>query len=129
MTERDLLISLKAKKEQLEAAKEAAKTAQKEYDEAEHKVLEHLENIGAESTASYEGLGYAKMSKPRVFASCLKENESKLKEKLREMGRDDIIKETVHSQSLSSLVGEMIEKGDAIPPMINYYLETKVRIY
>lgn len=129
MTERDLLVALKAKKAALEAATEQEKNAKREYLEAEKAVLEHLENIGAESTATYEGLGYAKMSKPRVFASCLKENESKLKETLREMGRQDIIKETVNPQSLSSMVGELIENGKEIPSIINYYLETKVRIY
>lgn len=129
MNERDLLVDFKKKREALEIATEAKTAAQKEFDAAEMRLIEHLTNIGAESTASYDGLGYAKMSKPQVYASCLKENEDKLKEKLKEMGRTDIIKETIHPRSLSSLVGELLADGKQPPDVVKYYLKTNVRVY
>lgn len=129
MTERELLVAFKEKKDALEAAKEASKNAQAAYDMAEKAVVEHLTNIGAESTASYDGLGYAKMTKPTVYASCLKENEDKLKGTLKNMGRGDLIRETVNPRSLSSLVKEMLENGQTPPAEVNYYLKTSIRVY
>ena len=129
MNEKDLLVSFKAKKEALEQAKEAQKAAQSEYDMAEKDLIEHLNTIGADATASYDGLGYAKMSKPTVYASCLKENEDNLKDTLRKMGRGDLIRETINPRSLSALVKELIEAGQEPPAEVNYYLKTSIRVY
>lgn len=127
--EKELLVKFKAKKDALEAAKEAAKAAQAEFDQAEKALIEHLTAIEADATASYDGIGYAKMTKPTVYASCLKENEDKLKETLRKIGRGDLIRETVNPRSLSALVKEQLEKGETPPAEVNYYLKTSIRTY
>ena len=129
MNERELLLVFKDKKQQLEAMKEAQKSVQKEYDAAETAMVEHLTSIGADSTASYDGVGYAKLAKPRLFASCLKENEESLKEYLKEKGRADLIKESVSAPSLSAFVNELVVDGKAIPEIITYYIKQSVRMY
>lgn len=129
MTERELLLSLKAARELKDKYEALLKAAKEDYDAAEQAIIEHLEGIGADSTASFDGIGYASLAKPRVFASCLKENEDALKEWLKEKKREDLIKEQVHAGSLSAFVAELIESGHKIPEFINYYLKTKVTLH
>jgi len=129
MNERELLIAFKAKKKELDAMKEAIKEVQKEYDSAEFALIEHMQESGADSTAEYQDIGYGRMSKPRVYASCNKENEAKLKEYLIAKGRGDIIKNAVSPAALSSYIGELLESGKPVPEFIGYYLKTSVRIY
>ena len=129
MNEKDLLVNFMAKKSALEASKEAAKVAQAEFDTVEKDLIEHLTSIEADATASYDGIGYAKMTKPTVYASCLKENEEQLKDTLRKIGRADLIRETVNARSLSALVKEQLEKGETPPAEVNYYLKTSIRTY
>lgn len=129
MNERELLVEYRAKKEALDALKEKTKEAQKEYDTVEGKMVEHLTELGADSTASYDGIGYAKLMKPRVYASCLKENEEALKAYLIEKGREDLIREAVSAPALSGYVGELVEAGKPVPELISYYLKQGVRVY
>lgn len=128
-TERDLLIEFKTAAQRLDDIKEAQKDAQAVKDAAETALVEHLTGIEAEATGKYDGIGYAKMSKPRVFASCKVENKAELKTYLKEKGREDLIKEDVSAQALSGFVGELVEQGKPIPEFIGYYLKTSVRIY
>lgn len=127
--EKTLLVVLKSARQELDAVKEHLKEAQKRYDDAETAVINHLVEINADATAKYEGVGYAKRMKPRVYASCTKENEPELKAYLKRQGREDLIRETVAAQSLSGFVGELIDAGKPPPECISYYLKTSVRIY
>lgn len=129
MDERDLLVAFKAARQELDSMKEQLKEVQKRYDDAETAMVEHLTTRQAEATAKYDGIGYAKLMKPRVYASCLKENEDKLKTYLVEHGREDLIKEVVAAPSLSAYVGELVEAGKPIPDLISYYLKQGVRLY
>jgi hypothetical protein len=129
MNERDLLVVYKSARQELDSMKEQLKEVQKRYDEAETAMVEHLTANQAEATAKYDGIGYAKLMKPRVYASCLKENEDKLKAYLVEHGREDLIKEVVAAPSLSAYVGELVEAGKPIPDLISYYLKQGVRLY
>ena len=98
-------------------------------DKAETELVEYLTGIEADATSKYDGIGYGKMSKPRVFASCKAENKDVLKAYLKEQKREDLIKEDVSAQSLSGFVGELVEQGKPIPEFIGYYLKTSVRVY
>jgi len=129
MNERDLLVVFKAARKELDAFKDQLKDAQKRYDEAETAMVEHLVANQAEATGKYDGIGYAKLMKPRVYASCLAENLDKLKAYLVEHDRADLIKEVVAAPSLSAYVGELVEAGKPIPDLISYYLKQGVRLY
>ena len=48
---------------------------------------------------------------------------------LKDQNRDDLIKPTVHSASLSSFIGELIAQGTAIPETISFYLKKSIRLY
>jgi len=129
MTERDLVINCKKAKEELDRLSQLQDEAKKRFDDAEMKMIDYLQSTGADASARYDGVGHISLSKPRVFASCLKQNEQDIKDQLRKAGRGDLIREVVHPASLSSYVGELLELGKAIPPGINYHLQTKIRIY
>lgn len=127
--ERDLVLQFKTAKEKLNELKAELKQAQEEFDRAESEIIEFLESISAVSTAKYEGIGYAQIQKPRLYANCRQENQEKLFEFLRQLDRADLIKTTVMPQSLSSFVSECIENGVGLPDVISYYLKPSVRLY
>ena len=129
ITEYDLLVRFKEAKEKLEQLKLQTSEAQKEFDEAENKLLELMSAQGKDATAKYEGLGYVSVTKPMVYASCVKDNEGQLFEYLKKDGRSDLIKEAVNARSLSGYVKELIEQGNPIPEFINYYLKPGLRFY
>jgi len=128
-SERELLVAFKEACQRLDDIKEAQKDAQAVKDRFETELVELLTGNEAEATAKYDGIGYGKMSKPRVFASCTVENKEALKAYLIKAGREDLIKEDVSAPALSGFVGELLEQGKPAPAMVSYYLKTSVRIY
>ena len=128
-TERDLVAQFRRAKEKRDGIKDDLKDAQAEYDMTESRLIEFLESNSAISTAKYEGLGYAQIQKPRLYASCKEENMERLFDFLREKAREDLIKTTVMPQTLSSFVKECIETGIEIPDYVSYYLKTSIRLY
>ncbi len=127
--ERDLLNRFKCAKERRDQMKEALKQAQEEFEQEESRLIEFLEANSAISTAKYEGIGYAQIQKPRLYASCRQEDMDRLFDFLKEQDREDLIKTTVMPQSLSSFTKERIEEGLEVPEFINYYLKPSIRLY
>ena len=127
--EKELLLKLKASKERRDALKESLKTAQSEYDTSEFEPIEFLESNSAVATAKYEGLGYAQIQKPRLYANCREENMPDLIAFLESQGRADLVKTTVMPQSLSGFASERIGEGLEIPEFISYYLKSSIRLY
>lgn len=128
-TERDLVIRFRRAKERRDDLKDCLQNAQEEYEKAESRLIEFLEAHSAVSTARYEGLGYAQMQKPRLYASCRQENMDSLISFLKAQRREDIIKTSVMPQSLSSFTSECIEEGVELPEFITYYLKPSIRLY
>ncbi len=128
-TERDLVAQFRRAKENRDQIKDDLKEAQAEYDITESRLIEFLESNSAISTAKYEGLGYAQIQKPRLYASCKEGDMERLFEFLREQAREDLIKTTVMPQSLSNFVKECIEGGAEIPEYVSYYLKPSIRLY
>lgn len=127
--ERDLVVQFKLAKEIRDSLKEGLKQAQDKLDEAESCLIEFLEAHSAVSTAKYEGLGYAQIQKPRLYANCRQENIDELISFLKSQNREDLVKTTVMPQSLSSYVSECIEQGIELPGFVTYYLKPSVRLY
>src|SRR3990167_10061302 len=115
MTERELVVAFKEAKQRKDDIEAALDDAKAVYNDAEMKLIEALTNTGADQTAKYSEIGYVKMGKPKVYASCVEANKDALKEHLRKAGREDMIKETVAAPSLSAYVGELIEGGKEVP--------------
>lgn len=129
LTERDLVIAFRDAKFKKDTAEEALETAKAEYDKCEKELIEMLEANNATSTAKYEGIGHVSLAKPQLYASCRKENEERLFAFLSSQGRDDLIKQTVNSRSLSGFVKEILDGGMTVPEFISYYLKPSARLY
>lgn len=142
-TERDLLLDLKSADKVLAMAAEAQKTAQAAYDRAENALIEYMQAKQLKTTGKYAGLGSATLVKPRLYANYLKENEEQVFKFLKDVGRGDLIKETVNKNSLSGFVKEMLENPDpenpvSIPdvqmaeagtvPLISFHLQPSIKL-
>ena len=128
VSERDLVIKFRHAKYERDKMKEALKLAEDEYAKTESALIELLESNSAEASAKYDGLGYVRIMKPRLYANCKNEDQGRLFEYLRECDRTDLIKTAVPAQSLSSFVSECIDNGKQIPEYVSYYLKTSLRL-
>lgn len=128
-TEREILESFVIAKKRLDELDEARKAAQLEYDRAESQLVQSLIDREAKSTAKYEGLGFATLSKPKVYASYDKTKEPEVFSFIEQQGEKELIKLTVHPQTLNGFVGRLIEGGIGVPEYMTYYLKQGVRFY
>ena len=127
--EKELVTKFKEAKEQRDHHKKQLEQSQQDYEKAEARLIEYLESNSATATATYEGIGYAQLQKPRLYANCRQEDVGKLFGYLKEQNRADLIKTAVAPQSLSSFVSECVESGTAVPEFISYYLKPSLRLY
>lgn len=127
--ERELMIKFSDAKKRKDEAKIELENANAEYEQIEAALIEALQARNAESTAKYEGIGFVSLVKPRLYARFDKENEEQVFEFLKQEGREDLVKNTVNTQSLSGYIGERLEVGNGVPDFIKYYLKPSVRFY
>lgn len=126
MTEKELVLEYKLAKDEVERLDEESKKAKDRFEKAQAKLVEELQTKGASKTAKYDGIGTITLMKPLVGARS--ENEDVLFEYLKKIGRDDLIKPTVHHKTLSSFVKEMLENGKEIPDFIEYWFKPSTRL-
>ena len=129
MSEHDLVIQFRNNFEAVEAMDARLEDAKKALEATKQALLDMFEQNGTERTASYEGVGFITRTKPRLYASCNEENKPALFDILRQAGREDMIKSVVNPSSLSSYVGELVDAGRPVPPVISYVLKQSVRLY
>lgn len=127
--EMDLVFKYQAAKEILAKIEAKHSEAKREVEDLESEIIDLLQAEGKERTAKYEGVGFISLMSPRVYASCLKDNEEELFSYLKGIGRDDMIRPTVNARTLSSLIKELIDEGKQIPECVNYYLKPSIRMY
>lgn len=123
-----LIRQIKAAREKAKELKDLATEATADADKAEGRLIEFMTDRGIKSTARYEGIGFASLEKPELFARVNKPEQDKLLDYIKRIGRDDLIKPSVHHSTLSSFVGEMLEKGETIPEFIQYGFKQTLRI-
>lgn len=126
MTERELVLKYSKAKEEVEGLENNLKTAKDRFDKAQSKLVEELQSKGASQTAKYDGIGRITILKPLVGARS--ENEEVLFEYLKKIGRDDLMKMSVHHKTLSSFVKEMLDAGHEIPDFIEYWFKSSTRL-
>ena len=133
MDEKELLLQLKEARRKCEDLKTQSVEANRELDGIETQIVDYLESKQASSTAKYDGIGYVTIEKPKLHASCNKENREQLVlylvNYLRSNGYAEMVIETVGNKSLNTFVKECIEKGMEIPEYVNHYFERVVKLY
>lgn len=126
MTEKELVLEYKLAKDAVERLEDESKKAKNRFEIAEAKLVEELQSKGASKTAKYDGVGTISLMKPSVGARS--KNEEQLFGYLKQIGRDDLIKPTVHHKTLSSFVKEMLDIGQDIPEFIEYWFKPVTRL-
>lgn len=118
--EKDLLFEYKQAKEKCEDAKKHHSEAVLKFEEAQSRLVEHMEDSGITSTAKYDGIGQVTLKAPVLSARFEPEDSLKVFEFLRDEGLDDVIKETVHHSTLSSFIAQKIRDGQAVPEFFKF---------
>ena len=138
MNEKEILENYVHAKRRHSEIEEAEKSAKAVLEQAESLLVQSLIDREAKATAKYDGLGFASLAKPKVYANYAKENEDKVFKFVEDQGEKEIIKLSIHPQTLNGFVGRLIEVGASIPllpvgdqqlPLIAYYLKQGVRFY
>jgi predicted nuclease with TOPRIM domain len=120
-------------KAKYEEAKAKAKELKKAYDELRHEkvpeamVVAGLVSEAAKGSYSLPGGGKVILTN-RFYASVKKPDQPTFMDWLRENGHEDLIKETVHSQTLTAWAREQAEAGNPLPPEVAIYVETTASI-
>ena len=125
-TERELVLEYSQAKEEVESLEETLKKAKDRFEKAQAKLVEELQSKGASQTAKYDGIGRITILKPLVGARSI--NEDALFNYLKQIGRDDLMKMTVHHKTLSSFVKELLDAGMEIPEFIEYWFKPSTRL-
>ncbi len=129
MSERDLLATFKTAKQRVQALDEQLKHAKSDQDVAQTALLEYLDAHQASATGKYDGMGWAQVQRPTLYASAPVDQMDAVKAWLRAHGHESAIKETVHPSTLSQIVSEQVEQGGELPPHVTYFLKPNVRLY
>ena len=127
--ERDLLAHFKSAHEAVDIAEEVLKAARAEERTAEQALIDYLEAHRASATGKYDGLGWAQINSPRLFASASQEVLPQVLAWLRSHGHESAVKETVHSSTLSQIVGEQLRDSGELPPGVTYFLKPQIKLY
>jgi hypothetical protein len=126
--ERDLTEKVFNLREQKRILSDQVKETNEALERAEYELMELLRDQSKEATATYQGLGYITICKPRLWASITEENKPSAFRWLESQGLSDVIKQTVNQMTLSSLVRERIEGGLEVPECVTYYLQPQLRL-
>lgn len=119
-------IDLKANLEEL---KTLTKSVEAKYDDIRKRQLpDKMQELGLIAPDGKGGFTHSSGAKiylkTEVYAYCKKENEPQFFEWLRAQGHGDLIKETVHNQTLKAFAKECIKDGVALPPQLTVTPET-----
>lgn len=125
-TERQLVLEYNSAKEEVDLLENKIKIAKENFEKAQAKLIEELQSKGASQTAKYDGIGRITILKPLVGARSV--DEERLFGYLRQIGRDDLMKMTVHHKTLSSFVKELLDAGMEIPEFIEYWFKPSTRL-
>jgi len=116
--------ALRDRKEELEAE---LKVINKAKTELETQRLPQMMEDAEVEKMTIEGVGTL-YTQAGVYASILASDRDKAYDWLREHGHGDIVKETVHHQSLTAWVKEMLGDGNQLPEFFNAKPTTTARL-
>lgn len=129
MNEADLVKRLRMLKARETSLKEELKQITEDLITTKETLLDYMESIGIDETANYTGIGKVKLTKPKVKAWVSAENLDLLCDYLRDIGREDLIKTSVHHMSLCKFAEEQIECQEDLPEFLNTQLIPELRLY
>lgn len=127
MTEKDILARMREVKAELAEVEARQKELKSEFDYYKFLVARMLVDQEAKTTTKFDDIGSVSLLAPLVRATIDKEREEDAFGFVRQCGEPEIIKLSIHPQTLYGFVGRVIEQGIAIPKCIDYWFEPSVR--
>lgn len=128
--EKTLIEKFKIATEKKSAAQRVLDTAEKEFNDLEFEIRSFLEDDGnRKKTGEYKGLGWVTVVDQRLTASIEEGHQEDVMEYVRSIGRDDLIKTSINSMTLSSFVGQLLEGNQPLPPHVTFFRPKKARFY
>lgn len=120
-------IALNSEHKRLTALAEERK---KELEIVEAELLELLNDENKKSSGRYKGVGHVTCLEPSVGNAYILDGQKEvLFDFLRQMGREDLIKVSVHHTSLAAFINQRLKSGLDAPPGCDYKLVQKLRPY
>jgi hypothetical protein len=107
----------------------ALKIATEKLDHIEAQLISLLEDDGKTASARYEGLGHVCIVDGAAFASIEKGRQEEVMDFVKSIGREDMIKTSIHSSTLSTFVRECLKRNDPLPPGVTFYKPKTLRLY
>lgn len=103
--------------------------ATKKKNKIEDKLIKLLEDDDKSASARYDDLGHVIIVEGAAYASIEKGRADDVIAYLKSIGRDDMIRNSVHSATLSSYVRECLKENKDIPPGTTFYKPKGLRFY
>ena len=107
----------------------ALKIATEKFEGLESQLISLLEDDGKSASAKYDGLGHVCIVEGAAFASIEKGRAEDVMDYVRKIGREDLIKTSIHSSSLSTFVRELLKMNEPLPPGVTFYKPKTLRVY
>lgn len=125
--ERQLIEKFKSAKDKKEALKLQLDKANEEFDDIEAELMQLLDDQNKKSSSVYVGLGHVTNVEPTPYAAIKPGEDEKLFASLKEIGREDLIKTSVNTSSLSGLVRQLLKDKQPLPEGCTYYLKRRLQ--
>lgn len=127
--ERTLLQSYYEYDAEVEELSKKLKAATIKREDTEDKLLKLLEDDDKKASAKYEGLGYAVKMEGAAHASIEKGRQPEVMNYLKGIDREDLIKPTIASATLSTFVRECLKANEPLPPGVTFYKPKYLKFY
>lgn len=128
--EKTLIEKFKIATEKKAAAQRVLDAAEKEFNDIEFEIRSFLEDDGnRKKTGEYIGLGWVTVMDQRLTASIEEGRQQEVMDYVKSIGRDDLIKTSINSITLSSFVSQILEANEPLPPGVNFFRPKKARFY
>lgn len=129
LTERQLIENFLIAKEEVETITKHLKDATKLRDDLEARIIKNLKDEEKTASAKYENLGHVCVIEGAAHASIQKGMQEAVQKYLIEIGREDIIKETISASTLSAYVRECLSQNKELPPGVTFYRPEWINFY
>lgn len=125
--ERQLIEQFAQLKDQKSKLTKELETVNEKHDKIEAELMQLLDDQNKKTSPVYRDLGHVTCVEPTPYAAIKAGEEEKLFASLREIGREDLIKTTVNSSSLSGLVRQCLKDKMPLPEGCTYYLKRRLQ--
>lgn len=103
--------------------------ASKHKNAIEDRLIRLLEDDDKSASARYEKIGHVCIVEGAAYASIEKGRADDVMDYVRQLGREDMIKTSIHSATLSSFVRECLKQNADLPPGVTFYKPKGLRFY